>query len=157
MDSYGKIIRNIDFKPGKDWLTIKTIDMPTGGEPLRDIVDGFPQIKGNSVLERRRYLMEHHDYLRTSLMFESRGHADMYGCLLVLLDSPGADFGIIFMHNEGYSTMCGHATLAIAKLAVELAVETGQSACGQERTLTQPKEPCGSSPSMLRSSTPITS
>jgi trans-L-3-hydroxyproline dehydratase len=94
--------------------------MHTGGEPLRVVVDGFPEIKGNSILEFRNYVRENYDHLRTALMFEPRGHADMYGCILTPPISPQADFGILFMHNEGYSTMCGHATIAIAKLAVEM-------------------------------------
>jgi len=120
MESYDNIRKNIEFKPDKDWLSLKTIDMHTGGEPLRVIVDGFPEIKGNSILEYRNYIKTNYDHLRTSLMFEPRGHADMYGCILTPPISPQANFGIIFMHNEGYSTMCGHATIAIAKLAVEM-------------------------------------
>ena len=102
------------------WLKIETIDMHTGGEPLRVIREGFPEIKGDTVLECRNYVKENYDYLRKALMFEPRGHADMYGCLLTPAMTQNADFGVIFMHNEGYSTMCGHATIAISKLAVEL-------------------------------------
>lgn len=120
MELFDNIRRNIKYKPDKDWLSLKTIDMHTGGEPLRVIVDGFPEIKGNSILEYRNYIKTNYDHLRTTLMFEPRGHADMYGCILTPPISPQADFGIIFMHNEGYSTMCGHATIAIAKLAVEM-------------------------------------
>lgn len=94
--------------------------MHTGGEPLRVILSGLPELKGNNVLEYRRYMKENHDHLRTALMFEPRGHADMYGCILVPPNDEGADFGILFTHNEGYSTMCGHATIAITKLAVEM-------------------------------------
>lgn len=108
------------FDPPHDWLQIKTIDMHTGGEPLRVIISGFPELKGNSVLEYRRYCKENYDYLRTVLMFEPRGHADMYGCLLVPPDDEDGNFGILFLHNEGYSTMCGHAIIAIATLAVEM-------------------------------------
>ena len=100
-----------------DWLAIKTIDMHTCGEPLRVILDGFPSLKGQHVLDYRRFIKENHDWLRTALMFEPRGHADMYG--VVVTPSQVADFGVVFLHNEGYSTMCGHATIAIAKLAVE--------------------------------------
>lgn len=105
------------YKPPSDWLAIKTIDMHTGGEPLRVILDGFPSIEGSSVLEYRNHIKNKYDHLRTALMFEPRGHADMYG--VVVTPSRQADFGVVFMHNEGYSTMCGHATIAIAKLAVE--------------------------------------
>jgi len=108
------------YTPTKDWLQLKTIDMHTGGEPLRVIVDGFPELKGHSVLEYRRYCKDNYDYLRTALMFEPRGHADMYGCILVPPNDDEGDFGILFLHNEGYSTMCGHAIIAISTLAVEM-------------------------------------
>ncbi len=98
-------------------MSIKTIDLHTGGEPLRVVVDGYPAIEGTTVLERRRYVMEHLDYIRTSLMWEPRGHADMYGCLIVPPNDEQAAFGVIFMHNAGYSTMCGHATIALGRLA----------------------------------------
>lgn len=94
--------------------------MHTGGEPLRVILEGFPELEGNSVLEYRRYCRDHYDHLRTALMHEPRGHLDMYGCLLCPPNDDGADFGILFLHNEGYSTMCGHAIIAIATLAVKL-------------------------------------
>lgn len=103
-----------------NWLKISTIDMHTEGEPLRVIIGGFPELIGDSVLSRRKFLKEHYDPLRTALMFEPRGHANMYGCILTPPFSDEADFGIIFMHNEGYSTMCGHATIAITKLAVDM-------------------------------------
>lgn len=118
--TYQNILTKTDFAPSKDWLQIKTIDMHTGGEPLRVIVSGFPELKGNSVLEYRRDCKENHDYLRTALMFEPRGHADMYGCILVPSNDEDGDFGILFLHNEGYSTMCGHAIIAITTLAVEM-------------------------------------
>lgn len=114
------MLRRTNFNPPKDWLQIKTIDMHTGGEPLRVIVSGFPELKGNSVLEYRRYCKENHDDLRTALMLEPRGHADMYGCILVPPNDDEGDFGILFLHNEGYSTMCGHAIIAIATLAVKM-------------------------------------
>ena len=91
--------------------------MHTGGEPLRVIVDGLPPIEGNTVLEKRRYFREHYDHLRRGLMWEPRGHADMYGA--VITSSADADCDVFFLHNEGYSTMCGHAIIALTKLAVE--------------------------------------
>lgn len=120
LKTYQKILQNKTFVPPKNWLQIKTIDMHTGGEPLRVIVDGFPELKGNSVLEYRRYCKENYDILRTALMFEPRGHADMYGCILTPPNDDEGDFGIVFLHNEGYSTMCGHAIIAISALAVEM-------------------------------------
>ena len=119
-NTYQNILKHTEFTPNPNWLQIKTIDMHTGGEPLRVIVDGFPELKGNSVLDYRRYCKENHDELRTALMFEPRGHADMYGCILLPPNDSKGDFGIIFLHNEGYSTMCGHAIIAISTLAIEM-------------------------------------
>jgi len=106
-----------NWRPPEHWTRITTIDMHTGGEPLRVIVAGLPPIEGGTVLEKRRYFREHYDHLRTGLMWEPRGHADMYGA--VITPSTDADFDVFFIHNEGYSTMCGHAIIALAKLAVE--------------------------------------
>ena len=106
-----------NWRPPEHWTRITTIDMHTGGEPLRVIVDGLPPIEGRNVLEKRRYFRDHYDYLRTGLMWEPRGHADMYGAIVT--PSADADFDIIFIHNEGYSTMCGHAIIALTKLVVE--------------------------------------
>lgn len=110
-----KIFSN--WRAPEHWPRITTIDMHTGGEPLRVIVDGLPTIEGRTVLEKRRYFREHYDHLRTGLMWEPRGHADMYGA--VVTPSADADFDVFFIHNEGYSTMCGHAIIALTKLAVE--------------------------------------
>jgi proline racemase len=118
--TYQNILQKTNYSAPADWVQIKTIDMHTGGEPLRVIVSGFPELKGNSVLEYRRDIKENYDYLRTSLMFEPRGHADMYGCILLPPNDDDADFGILFMHNEGYSTMCGHAIIAISTLAAKM-------------------------------------
>jgi proline racemase len=118
--TYSNICANTEYKIAPNALQIKTIDMHTGGEPLRVIVSGFPELKGNSVLEYRRDIKENYDYLRTSLMFEPRGHADMYGCILLPPNDDDADFGILFMHNEGYSSMCGHAIIAISTLAAKM-------------------------------------
>ncbi|MFY0686691.1 MAG: proline racemase family protein [Cyclobacteriaceae bacterium] len=106
-----------NVNPRSETIRVRTIDMHTGGEPLRIILEGFPEPVGDSVIAYRRFFMENYDHLRTSLMHEPRGHADMYG--VIVTPSKVADFGVVFMHNEGYSTMCGHATIAITKLAVE--------------------------------------
>jgi len=119
-NTYNRILTKTTFEPPENWLKIKTIDMHTGGEPLRVIVEGFPELKGNSVLEYRNYCRKNFDFLRTALMFEPRGHADMYGCILTPPNDDDGDFGIIFLHNEGYSTMCGHAIIAISTLAIEM-------------------------------------
>jgi len=104
----------LNWRPPEHWTRITTIDMHTGGEPLRVVVDGLPPIEGRNVLEKRRYFREHYDHLRTGLMWEPRGHADMYGA--VITPSADADFDVFFIHNEGYSTMCGHAIIALTRL-----------------------------------------
>lgn len=111
--------KKITFSPPEHWLRIKTLEMHTGGEPLRVLTEGLPEIKGKTILEKRRYFRDHLDHLRTGTMFEPRGHADMYGAVIVEAVTEDGDFGTFFMHNEGYSTMCGHATLALTKLAIE--------------------------------------
>ncbi len=98
---------------------IKTIEMHTGGEPLRIITEGVPIPSQGNLLDKRRHLMEDADQYRRFLMFEPRGHMDMYGALIVPADHPAADFGVIFLHNEGYSTMCGHAIIALGRYALD--------------------------------------
>lgn len=108
-----------DWMPPDEWRRIVTVDTHTGGEPLRVILDGYPVLSGNTLLERRRFAKKNHDDLRKALMWEPRGHADMYGCVITESVSPDADFGVIFMHNEGYSTMCGHGIIAVVTVALE--------------------------------------
>ena len=100
-------------------LTIKTIDAHAAGEPLRLIVDGFPSPRGKTMLEKREWLRRHADHLRRALMLEPRGHADMYGAILTEPVLPGSHAGVLFMHNEGYSTMCGHGVIAVTTMALE--------------------------------------
>ena len=99
---------------------ISTVEVHTGGEPFRIVTSGLPKFPGKTIVERRAWLKEHHDPLRRALMFEPRGHADMYGGYLTEPVSEGADFGIIFVHNEGYSDHCGHGVIALATAAVAL-------------------------------------
>jgi proline racemase len=107
------------WEPPEGWLKITTIDAHTAGEPLRVITSGYPDLPGSTMLERRRHAREHLDHLRTALMWEPRGHADMYGCIVTPPVSPEADIGVLFLHNEGYSTMCGHGIIGITKVALE--------------------------------------
>ena len=100
-------------------MIISTVETHTGGEPTRIILDGWPKLSGKTLLDKRREVKERFDHLRRGLMLEPRGHDGMYGALLVEPDHPEADLGVLFMHNEGYSTMCGHATIALARWAVE--------------------------------------
>jgi proline racemase len=107
-----------------DALTVT--DMHTGGEPLRIITSGYPQIPNGTILEKRAYVRDNLDQLRRILMFEPRGHFDMYGALLVEPNLPGADLAVLFMHNEGYSTMCGHAIIALGRYAVDKGLVTAK-------------------------------
>lgn len=91
--------------------------MHTGGEPLRVFTSGLPPIKGNTVLEKRRYFRQHYDHIRRGIICEPRGHADMYAAIIT--PAADADFDVFFLHNEGYSTMCGHAIIALTKLVIE--------------------------------------
>jgi len=106
------------WTPPPDWLRVTTFDLHTAGEPLRVITGGYPALEGETILEKRKFARDHADEIRTALMWEPRGHREMYGCVLTPARSRDADFGIIFLHNEGYSTMCGHGTIAIATAAV---------------------------------------
>ena len=114
-----QILQNFNFQPSSEFQKIECIDMHTGGEPLRIPVRGLPNIPGNNVLEKRRYFQQNFDHLRTGLMFEPRGHADMYGAIISDPSTPEADFDVFFIHNEGYSTMCGHAVIALTKFVFE--------------------------------------
>ena len=100
-------------------LRLKTIDAHAAGEPLRLIVDGFPSPRGKTMLEKREWVRRHADHLRRALMLEPRGHADMYGAILTEPVLPGSHAGVLFMHNEGYSTMCGHGVIAVTTIALE--------------------------------------
>ncbi|WP_155591175.1 proline racemase family protein [Lysinibacillus cavernae] len=116
-----------------------TIDLHVSGEPLRVITGGLPEIKGKTQLERRAYCMEHLDHVREVLMYEPRGHYDMYGCIITPPATPGADLGVLFMHNEGWSTMCGHGVIAV----VTMAIETGLIEVNEENQKLIIDCPCG--------------
>jgi trans-L-3-hydroxyproline dehydratase len=128
-----------EWNPPADWLRITTVDAHTAGEPFRVITSGFPDLRGDTILARRRYAKEHLDHLRTALMWEPRGHADMYGCIVTPAVSPGADLGILFIHNEGFSTMCGHGIIGITTVALE----TGMLAIAEPETTVRIDTPAG--------------
>lgn len=100
-------------------IKIKTIEAHTAGEPLRIITSGYPEVPGDTILARRAYAREYLDHLRRMLMLEPRGHADMYGALLLPPATDDGDVGVLFLHNEGYSTMCGHGIIAMTKVGLE--------------------------------------
>ena len=114
-------------------------DLHTAGEPVRIVTGGYPDLPGMTILAKRRAAREMFDHLRRAMMWEPRGHAGMYGVIPVASSHPGAAFGVLFTHHEGYSTMCGHATLALAKWAVE----TGRVAIYEPETRFAIEAPCG--------------
>src|SRR6266852_5943923 len=103
----------------EDATVITSIDAHAAGEPLRIVTGGLPPLPGNTILEKRRYMQQHLDYIRKALMWEPRGHRDMYGAVLIQPVTPEADLGVLFMHNEGYSTMCGHGIIALVTTLLE--------------------------------------
>ena len=98
---------------------IRTVDYHTAGEPFRIVTGGVPELEGRSVLQRRRWALEHLDGIRRLLVNEPRGHADMYGAFVTPPDDAWADLGVVFFHNEGYSTACGHGTIALVTWVVD--------------------------------------
>lgn len=100
-------------------VRIETVEMHTGGEPVRIVTSGYPAIRGATLLDKRRDAQMRLDAYRRFVMWEPRGHFDMYGVLPVAPDHPAADMAVLFIHNEGYSTMCGHATIALGRYALD--------------------------------------
>jgi len=114
------LARALDWRPPAGWTSITTVDAHAAGEPLRVILSGWPDVAGRSMLERRRRARQRFDGLRTALMWEPRGHADMYGCVVLPPATPEADFGVLFLHNEGFSTMCGHGIVAVTTVMIDI-------------------------------------
>ena len=100
-------------------MIVETVDYHTAGEPFRIVTGGVEPLAGSTVLERRRDALARHDHVRRLLVNEPRGHADMYGCFVCEPDDDGADLGVVFFHNAGYSTACGHGTIALVTWALE--------------------------------------
>jgi len=99
-------------------------DLHAAGEPVRIVTDGAPDLAGATLLEKRRDAMTRHDIVRRHLMLEPRGHADMYGVWPTPADHPDCALAVLFMHNEGYSTMCGHATIALGRWMIDTGIVT---------------------------------
>jgi trans-L-3-hydroxyproline dehydratase len=123
----------------QDYGEFHTVEMHTGGEPVRIVAAGYPPIPGATILDKRRHAREELDHLRRLLIFEPRGHADMYGVIPVEPDLAEADLAVLFMHNEGYSTMCGHAVIALGRYAVD----RGLVAAREPETSVKIQCPCG--------------
>jgi proline racemase len=100
-------------------VRLEVVDYHTGGEPFRIVTGGAPTLDGATILERRRFALDHLDHVRRMLVYEPRGHADMYGCHVVPPNNAGADLGVVFFHNAGYSTACGHGTIALVTWALD--------------------------------------
>jgi proline racemase len=98
---------------------IKTIDTHTMGEPTRSVIGGIPNLRGATMADKKQYLIDELDYIRTTLMHEPRGFRDMFGAVITQACNPQADFGIIFMDGGGYLNMCGHGSIGAATVAVE--------------------------------------
>ena len=109
---------------------LTTVDYHTGGEPFRIVTGGVELPQGATILDKRRDALERLDHVRRLVVHEPRGHADMYGCFVVEPDDDGADLGAVFFHNAGYSTACGHGTIALVTWALDegvLAREEGEN------------------------------
>lgn len=119
--------------------TFFTVESHTMGEPLRCIVGGVPKLAGNTVMEKKEYFRKHYDYFRKALMQEPRGHKDMFGSMIVPPTMPEADYGVIFMHGQGYHNMCGHGTIATSTIAIE----TGLIEVQEPETIIRQEAPAG--------------
>ncbi len=113
------------WEPPAGWKRVTTLETHAAGEPLRIVTGGLDPIPGKTILEKRRYAREHLDGLRRSIVFEPRGHADMYGAILTEPVTPDGDLGVLFMHNEGWSTMCGHGIIALTTALLETGERAG--------------------------------
>lgn len=113
--------------------SINCVDLHTGGEPTRIVTGGIPKIKGKTMQDKKLFLQENLDSLREFLMYEPRGHKDMFGAVLTEAVNESSDFGVVFMDGGGYLNMCGHGSVAV----VTLAIETGmiEAANGQKEVI----------------------
>ncbi len=127
------------WKPPDGWPVISVVDAHAAGEPLRVVTGGLPPIPGETIAAKRRYAMAHLDHLRRLLIFEPRGHADMYACIVTDPVTTDADLGVLFLHNEGFSTMCGHGIIGL----VTVLVETGAVAPVAPETIVKLDTPAG--------------
>jgi proline racemase len=103
-------------------VEIHAVDYHTAGEPFRIVTGGAEPLRGATILDKRRDALERVDHMRRLLVHEPRGHADMYGCHVVEPNDDGADLGVVFFHNAGYSTACGHGTIALVTWALDAGV-----------------------------------
>ncbi len=112
----------LGWQPPDHWQKLIVVDSHAGGEPFRVVIKGLPAIPGETVLERRRFAQENLDELRIALMWEPRGHADMYGGWIGPPVEPDSDLSVLFLHNDGFSTMCGHGIIALTKVVLDTGI-----------------------------------
>ena len=98
---------------------LQVVDSHTVGEFCRIVIGGFPEPEGNTMIEKKKWMEENYDHVRTALMFEPRGHHDMFGAFLCEPVNPEAQFGVMFMDTGGYLNMCGHCTIGAVTVAIE--------------------------------------
>ena len=128
------------WEPPDHWVQqAMVIDSHTGGEPFRVVIDGLDEIPGETVLERRRFAQDKLDHLRRFLMWEPRGHAAMYGGWVGPPTRPDSDLSVLFLHNQGFSTMCGHGIIALAKVVLD----TGMVPSTEPETVLRIDTPAG--------------
>ncbi len=106
---------------------ITTVDTHTAGEPTRVVTGGIPCIRGNNMQEKKEWIATNCDYLRKMLMWEPRGHRDMFGAVITEPSSDDADIGVIFMDSGGYLDMCAHGSIGVATVLVETGIIKGEN------------------------------
>ncbi len=99
--------------------TFRCIDGHTAGNPVRLVIEGAPELRGETMSERRQDFLARYDWIRTGLCFEPRGHDMMSGGFLYPPASAEADVGILFIETSGCLPMCGHGTIGIATFGLE--------------------------------------
>lgn len=109
--------------------TLFVVDTHTEGEPTRIIISGFPKLIGDTLCDKRKFMKEKFDHLRTATLLEPRGHDDQFGALILPTTTSGADYALIFMDSSGYMDMCGHGTIGATTALIELG-------------MVEPEEPC---------------
>lgn len=127
-------------------MRVSAVDYHCAGEPFRIVLAGAPELEGSTILEKRRWALENCDEVRRLLVNEPRGHADMYGCFVTAPEDGGAELGVVFFHNAGYSTACGHGTIAL----VTWAIESGRLAAVEPETRVTVDVPSGRLPTVAR-------
>lgn len=109
----------LTWSPQRERIVV--VDSHTGGEPFRVVVDGLPPVLGDTMTQRRRYAIDHLDHYRRATMWEPRGHRDMYGGWIGQ-PTTESDLSVLFTHNEGFSTMCGHGIIALTTVVFDTGI-----------------------------------